>query len=36
VDAFFTVQERIVRIRETYQDRLESPFILLAGRTRTA
>ncbi len=34
VDAFFGIQDRIVRIRETYQDRKESPFVKLAEKAR--
>jgi len=31
-DAFFSIRDRIVSIRETYQDRQESPFVLLADK----
>jgi putative two-component system response regulator len=34
VDPFFAVQERIVRIRETYPDRQESPFVMLAEKAK--
>jgi len=35
VDAFFGIKDRIVGIRETYGDRHESPFVMLAEKARS-